>query len=1312
MYGATKVTIKVTGKKPNPAGGFSLTIVITGSSKTVIDVTKVTKEFITVISTSKITGVTISTGGSGTSEDGGETEEGTTPKSDAGEVTTPKTETEDGTTPKSDTEEGTTPKSEGGEGTTPKGDAEEGTTPQSKSEEGTTPGSDSGEETTPASTETTGGNSFKVTVTIVVTYKTQTELDSILQQILKLWIQKYGTKYGATGVTIKVGVKKPNPSGGYIISIIISGSSKTVVDVQTVSKQFITVISTAKITGVQVPDNETSGDDNEVTTAATEGDDTKGSGKKFTFDYTVTITYKTETEYNNLLQKILTIWIKHFGTKYGISGGKTVITGTPTPTSTKGKYTLHMTITGTYTTGTFDVDTVTSEFKVAITRTRSPASPCRRRKRTVRRPKHRKRERHLKPTKRAPRPLPARRHRRAAKKPSHQLLLRESTNLERTTIWKTFSVIVLPCISRGTSRTPRRRNSRTSSTKCTLYWPTIQLTRDQHSEIHVYGTPKPTSVKTTFQVEFVITFWAKTTLSTTELETRFDGMLKESHVKGISTDLPSESTDDSSSDDDGAHDFELDLTLFIKYKTDAELQKKLDEILKVWIAKFGTEYQVTEQKIQLVGKPSSTSVKGIFQVHFTIDGTTTMFAKMTDKVVGKSKTPRFSEMLKSHPIAGVYLELPSSASDDSGNESDDGEDTEDNDANKVTENDNDDYQVTNLKIEFEKDAMSVGKLPKDQGGAKFLAGGSDAAVFNRVVTGTISWQIDVTTYFSYKSTAERDSLLQQILDLWKSSFNAKFSLTDEQIKVVSEKPAPAGFDEFKQITFKISGKGPTGTNLQSIVASFQTILTQANIPGVQMTLSRKTSQTVYTINIDVEANFRYTTLTERDRMLQQILNLFRTKFAKYSFTNLKIEVISERPSVVPGMKLLKFRISGQTTIRIDVNDLSQQLQQQIRISHIIGVELPSETIHTFTLESTVTLKYTTTIERDRLLQQILKLWIQTYGIRYGIQNPQITVVTTTRLSNGLFLIKFRITGTSTVTINIPDLIISFRKILFSAHITGIIITVDEGDETTPGSSSSESTESSDATIPPTDAPPTPEPETPAPETPAPPTPEPETPAPETPAPPTPEPDTPAPETPAPETPAPPTPEPETPAPETPAPPTPEPETPAPETPAPPTPEPETPAPATPESRTPEPDVTTPDTSVTETPEKKVCGKISINQINGKVVYRGSFTASFTVYLTYKTTTIRNDLLQLLLAVWGDILDNQATNLKMCYVSEEINVGKTLTGIIMNKVTYNISGVATTTFNTAAVAKLFEAAVAAGTMTNVFFTADFGQCAAQ
>ncbi|XP_055346890.1 aggrecan core protein-like [Paramacrobiotus metropolitanus] len=307
IYGIGNISIKITSKVPNPTGsGWIISYEITGSSSTTVTIDTIKGEWNGIIDNSGIDGVVIGTGT--ITIEGGNTGEG------------------------------------GGEGEI--------------SIEGNGGGSG-------------GDNKFDLTGKITVTVTTDADLRTLLQAILNLWIEKYGSTYGIGSITIKITSKVPNPTGsGFIISYEITGSSSTTVTIDTIKGEWNGFIDNAGINGVVIGTGTITTEGNGGGEGSGEGEiSVKGNGggsggdNSFTFSSTVTVTVTSNADLTTLIKAILDLWIKQYGSTYGI-GDVTIKITSKQPTASGG-FTISYTITGSSST-TVPTDTIQGEWTALI----------------------------------------------------------------------------------------------------------------------------------------------------------------------------------------------------------------------------------------------------------------------------------------------------------------------------------------------------------------------------------------------------------------------------------------------------------------------------------------------------------------------------------------------------------------------------------------------------------------------------------------------------------------------------------------------------------------------------------------------------------------------------------------------------------------------------------------------------------------------------------------------------------------------------------------------------------------------------------
>ncbi|OWA49981.1 hypothetical protein BV898_14513 [Hypsibius exemplaris] len=563
-------------------------------------------------------------------------------------------------------------------------------------------------------------------------------------------------------------------------------------------------------------------------------------------------------------------------------------------------------------------------------------------------------------------------------------------------------------------------------------------------------------------------------------------------------------------------------------------------------------------------------------------------------------------------------------------------------------------------------------------------------------------RLEVTdvSQLTYTTTAERDALLQSILQIWINVLGSanKGGLT---ITFVSEQV----FNGAHIVTYKISGTtGRLSISADQLLINVHKSIDSGAVVGVKQPSSSTIisgggsgSKTITwskqqissgglssnimnymrdnSLTVQGVAEFSYTTTVERDAILQKILAVWIEALGSANVGGLKISFVSEVASPISGGYIVTYSVTGKIgKLTITIQQLLQLVNKLIGASKVPGVKLPSGS-GSFSSSSSsqwtvggrgsvpssqtggnqldvtdaAEFSYTTNAERDAYLQKILNLWISVIGS----SNIKIVFVSETPSGNGGRQVTYRITGTTgKQTMPQDQLVEKIHKSITT--VTGVKIVpnfnviihwtvIGRGN----GGFQPVVTPAPGSALPPADTPaldaPAPD-ATPTPDAPAPPI----APAPGTPAPDVPVPDVPSPPiAPAPGTPAPGTPAPDVPVPDVPTPPIAS----APRTPAPDIPVPDVPSPPiAPGPGTPGPDVSVPTVPV---PSGRSDGGGSGQVIISSGYVSGKIEVTDVSELTYTNTVERDRLLQLILNLWIKALGS-ATNggLKIAFVKEQ------------------------------------------------------------
>ncbi|OWA49982.1 hypothetical protein BV898_14514 [Hypsibius exemplaris] len=299
----------------------------------------------------------------------------------------------------------------------------------------------------------------------------------------------------------------------------------------------------------------------------------------------------------------------------------------------------------------------------------------------------------------------------------------------------------------------------------------------------------------------------------------------------------------------------------------------------------------------------------------------------------------------------------------------------------------------------------------------------------QVVGGSIArFTIKDILDLSYSGSVERDALLQKILTLWIEVLGSL--ATGLQVSFVS---GPASDHGSYEVTYTITGTAPGGEssiNIDTLKVTFHKLIESGRIGGVKLVIRTisgggeisKKVVTSSTLTLKDELDFVYTTTVERDFLLQLVVNLWTQTLGGANIGKLSILIISESESCKGGHNI-KYSITGKVgKIGKEILAKIHELIGAGKIANVFPkgkrcnegeIEISTDT-EIETITGTVELTYTTEIERDALLQLILKLWVDAYGCT-GPNGLKINFISASPTGKGTFLVTYTITGTACAT---------------------------------------------------------------------------------------------------------------------------------------------------------------------------------------------------------------------------------------------------------------------------------------------------------
>lgn len=101
-------------------------------------------------------------------------------------------------------------------------------------------------------------------------------------------------------------------------------------------------------------------------------------------------------------------------------------------------------------------------------------------------------------------------------------------------------------------------------------------------------------------------------------------------------------------------------------------------------------------------------------------------------------------------------------------------------------------------------------------------------------------------------------------------------------------------------------------------------------------------------------NLKYTSASDRDRLLRSLLPIWQGILAEYGVTGLKVVFDREDSSSQSGYKTVSYRLSGKVTRPVDLSVVSDSFSRVLLLNPIGGISVNSSTAHnTFIVEKNV-----------------------------------------------------------------------------------------------------------------------------------------------------------------------------------------------------------------------------------------------------------------------------------------------------------------------------------------------------------------------
>ncbi|OWA49984.1 hypothetical protein BV898_14516 [Hypsibius exemplaris] len=827
---------------------------------------------------------------------------------------------------------------------------------------------------------------FETTDSISITYTSSAERDSILQQFVSFWTTALSS-FQVTTVTVTFVSESAASSSSssyklvtYKVTASYSGSNKP--DADTVKTTVHQAIQTAKLTGVE----EQQVAFGNAVAASGDGADAPSGGDVQQFETTdsLSITYKNAAERDRLLQQFASFWMSSLA-QYQVTTVKIMFVSVGAASSSSSKYKLvNYKVTASYKGPTKpDVDAVKTTVHQAIQTAKltgveqqqvafgSSMSGSAATESTD--------------TGAA-----------SADRDSQQFETTDSLSItyqgaaQRDRLLQQFASFWMSALAQYQVTTVKitfvsvgASSSSSSSYKLVNYKVTASYKGSTKPDVDAVKTAVHQAIQT-----------AKLA-GVEEQQVAFGSSASGSAASG------SADAGDTPAGDDGQQ-FETNDSLSITYTSDAERDSILQQFVAFWISSLA-QYQATAVKITYVSVGAASSSSRSYKlVNYKVTAT----YKGSNKPDADAVKTSVHQAIQASKLTGVE---ETQAAFGSATTSDNTQSVAESPAdNQIPSQDND-------------------------------RGRSDISSSRQTTFG--HFEISDVVELTYRNSADRDALLQQILTLWLKAIG---STRIRGLKIVFVKEMPAGRGSFL-VTYTVSGEltGKLTVSGQQLVQLVESSISTAQIAGVRnpsgstniidskrtVNGGSYTKQIVSTQGLLVltdQLDLTYKTSIERDGLLQQILVLWINAIGSTQDDGgWKITIDKDEPSD-HGSHIISYRITGTTgKLTLTTRQLSDAIHKLIDGGKIVGVKLVTRILNgslggkqtltrrkessSLTLTDTVDMIYASTEERDALLQRILYLWITALGSA-DIGELKIAFIRETESCFGGHIVTFKVSG--------------------------------------------------------------------------------------------------------------------------------------------------------------------------------------------------------------------------------------------------------------------------------------------------------------
>ncbi|GAV06099.1 hypothetical protein RvY_16131 [Ramazzottius varieornatus] len=221
----------------------------------------------------------------------------------------------------------------------------------------------------------------------------------------------------------------------------------------------------------------------------------------------------------------------------------------------------------------------------------------------------------------------------------------------------------------------------------------------------------------------------------------------------------------------------------------------------------------------------------------------------------------------------------------------------------------------------------------------------------------------------YVTSAERQTLLRLVQDLWRNTLTSLYRATDVTVTFVSERALTTSLGlTGKEGTFQVSARSPVTVDVREAKFTFRQSLTYSPLAGIESSDSSTTVSTYSTADTDSPVYnpsaqptpfflidtilMECSTPAERNIFIKQIQNLWQsTLWDLYQGSSVTSIFLNER-TVTTNAGLtrqeVQYKVVGRAPVTIKVSEAKSAFRQNLLAARLVGIDALDKSMYTYT----------------------------------------------------------------------------------------------------------------------------------------------------------------------------------------------------------------------------------------------------------------------------------------------------------------------------------------------------------------------------